>query len=101
MNYFSTKEHAQSIYTLIKDFAINDISQNLSPEDFINNINFIESKIIDFFEHSSNKLSTYLISSDEDFLNITIQVYKSESLWYIEYQDLNKNIHFSVEKFIN
>lgn len=101
MNYFSIKEQAQSIYTLIKGFAINDISQNLSPKDFINNINFIESKIIDFFEHSSNKLSTYLISSDEDFLNITIQVYKSESLWYIEFLDQNKNIHFSVEKFIN
>lgn len=99
MNYFSIKEKSKEIKELIKDFAINEITNNLSFKDFVNNVNFIETKIIDFLECSSNPLTTYSIYSEEDSLDITIQIYKTERLWSIEYQDLNENIDFSVEKF--
>lgn len=99
MNYFSIKEKSKEIQDLIKNFVIKEITQNLSFKDFVDNINFIESKIIDFVECSSDPMTTYSIYSEEDSLDITIQIYKSERLWSIEFQDLNENINFSVEKF--
>lgn len=96
----TVEEKAEKIYQLVKDFAISEITQVLTQDFFVSGIKLIETQIKEFLDKSSNEFSSYLIYSDEANLDISIQIFKSENLWSIEYQDLNKNINFSVEKFI-
>lgn len=94
------EEKSEKAYQLIKDFAISEITQPLTQDKFISGIKLIETQIKEFIDDSSSEISSYQIYSDEVNLDITIQIFKSKNLWAIEYQDLNKNINFSVEKFI-